>query len=223
MDIIFGINLITKPENIKKKIMKSLLSQLKIKVPALRPKVESIVRGLIGKYIKLSPEYLSFGGGILQQELGVLDPYSSLDDMLAILVSSVTVKMRPVYQRGGQIGGGLTVRAVPTDFYNQVTSLGKYTSEKGFDVPWLEWLLTAGDEVIIKDYGISFGGKAKMFSRTGGPIMRKGGDGWGIGASKSRVPPEFSGVAGNNFVTRAMDRMAPELEKKLTTLFRSKL
>ena len=62
-----------------------------------------------------------------------------------------------------------------------------------------------------------------MFSRTGGPIMRKGGDGWGIAASKSRVPPEYSGTASNNFVTRAMDRMAPELEKKLTVLFRSKL
>ncbi len=223
MDIIFGINLVTKPENIKKKIMKSLISQLKTKIPALKPRVETIVRGLIGKYIKLSPEYLSFGGGILQQELGVLDPYSSLDDMLAILVGSVTVKMRPVYQRGGQIGGGFTVRAVPTDFYNQVTTLGKYTSENGHDVPWLQWLLTAGDEIIIKDYGISFGGKAKMFSRTGGPIMRKGGQGWGIGASKSRVPPEYSGTSTNNFVTRAMDRMAPELEKKLTTLIRSKL
>ena len=90
-DIIFGIDLITKTATIKKKILKSLIAQLKIKIPALRPRIESIVKGLIGKYIKFSPEYLSFGGGILQKELGVLDPYSSLDDMLSILVNTVTV------------------------------------------------------------------------------------------------------------------------------------
>jgi len=222
-DIIFGINLITKPETIKKKILKSLISQLKTKIPALRPRIESIVKGLIGKYIKLSPEYLSFGGGILQQELGVLDPYSSLDDMLAILVNTVTVKMRPVYQRGGQIGGGFTVRAVPTDFYNQVSTLGTYTSENGHEVPWLNWLLTAGDKIILKDYRINFGGRSKMFSRTGGPIMTKNSEGWGVGVSSSRVPPQFSGTPTNNFVTRAMTTMAPELEKKITTLIRSKL
>ena len=222
-DIIFGIDLITKTETIKKKIMKSLIAQLKIKIPALRPRIEGIVKGLIGKYIKFSPEYLSFGGGILQKELGVLDPYSSLDDMLSILVNTVTVKMRPVYQRGGQIGGGFTVTAVPTDFYNQVTTLGKYTSENGYEVPWLSWLLTAGDQVILKDYKISFGGNAKMFSRTGGPIMRRNEEGWGVGASSSRVPPQFSGTPSNNFVTRAMTTMAPELEKKLRILIRSKL
>ena len=222
-DIIFGINLITKPQTIKKKLLKELVKNLKVKIPAMRPKIESTVRGLIGKYIRVSPEYLSFAGGILQKELGVTNPYVSLDQMVSMLANTVTVTMKPVYQRSNQVGGGFTVRAFPIDFYNQIEGLGRYTSEKGHDIPWLQWLLTAGDQVIIQDYRISFGGLAKQFSRTGGPIMRKSDKGWGVSAASSRVPSEFSGTITNNFITRAMDMMQPELQKNIESIIRSKL
>ena len=226
--IIFGIKLISKPETIKKNILKNWVRQLKIKMPALRPKIETIVRGLIGKYIKLSPEYLSFSGGILQQELGVVDPYSSLDNMIAILANTATVTMKPVYHRSGQIGGGFTVTAIPNGFDSQLEGLGVYTSENGHIVPWLKWLLTAGDEIIIQDYRIVFGGLSQKFSRTGGPIMRKSPKGWGIGAASSHIgrkgiSSQFSGTPNNNFVTRAMDSMKEELENKISTLVRSTL
>jgi hypothetical protein len=220
--IIFGINLITQTKTIKKRILQELVRNLKVKIPAMRPKVETAVRGLIGKYIKLSPEYLSFAGGQLQQELGVLNPYGPLNDMISILANSVVVTMKPVYQRSGQVGGGFTVTAVPSTIYSQLEGMGQYTSKNGFTIPWLQWLLTAGDKIIIKDYKVSFGGRAKKLSRTG-PIMRKSSDGWGIGASSSRISPEYSGTLSNNFVTRAMDRMQPELEKKFEAIVRSKL
>ena len=188
----------------------------------MRPKVETAFRGLIGKYIKLSPEYLSFAGGPLQQELGVLNPYSALNDMIAILANSVVVKMKPVYHRGGQVGGGFTATAVPSAIYSQLEGIGQYTSKNGFTIPWLQWLLTAGDKIIIKDYRVSFGGNTTKFSRTG-PIMRKSNDGWGVGAASSRISPEYAGTPTNNFVTRAMDRMQPELEKAFEAIVRSKL
>ena len=41
--------------------------------------------------------------------------------------------------------------------------------------------------------------------------MRKGSKGWSI-------PPQFSGTSTNNFVTRAMDMLAPELEQNVRQL-----
>tara|TARA_R110000824_G_scaffold9415_10_gene42189 strand:- start:3437 stop:4117 length:681 start_codon:yes stop_codon:yes gene_type:complete len=222
-EIMLGINLISKPATIKKNILRALIKNLKTKIPAMRPKIETTVRGLIGKYIRLSPEYLSFGGGLLQQELGVVDPYPSLDEMIAIIANTATVTMKPIYQRSGQIAGGFTVTAVPSNFYSQVETLGQYTSKNGHKIPWLKWLLTAGDSIIIQDYRISFGGRSSQFSRTGGPIMRKSDEGWGISASNSRVPPQYSGTVNRNFVTRSMDMMLPELEKKIEAIVRSKL
>lgn len=207
----FGINLITKTKKIEEHILKALLKEIKIKLPPLKPKITKIARGLIGKYIKMSPEYLEFtSGGVLYYELGV-SGQSTIDDLIAILANTVTVQIKNTFRRSGQISGGLTLKATPEGFINMVQGMGVYTSENGHTVPWLQWLLTAGSEPILKDYRIQYGGKSSVFSRTGGPIMRKGSKGWSI-------PPQFSGTSTNNFVTRAMDMLAPELEQNVRQL-----
>ena len=42
-------------------------------------------------------------------------------------------------------------------------------TEKGVQLPWLEWLLEMGDSVIISDFGVKY----KEAGRTGGAVMIK--------------------------------------------------
>lgn len=69
---------------------------------------------------------------------------------------------------------------------------GIVTTEKGEDLPWLSWLLTKGDDIIIADYHIQFGVFAA--SRSGGAIM--------VPSLEWAVPPEYAGVEGDNWLTR---------------------
>ncbi len=77
-------------------------------------------------------------------------------------------------------------------------------------LPWLKWLTTLGDAVIVRDYEVRAGFPDK--SRTGDKIMVKG-SGW-------RVPPAHSGTPENNFLTRAIDEALPAIEDNIIYYFK---
>ena len=84
------------------------------------------------------------------------------------------------------------------------TTEASYTTLKGRVIPWLEWLLIAGDKTLLADYvfteDVSVG-----TSRTGLGLMRQQNTG------RWHVPREFAGTAKNNFVTRALSRLENEV------------
>lgn len=74
------------------------------------------------------------------------------------------------------------------------SSIGKIDTAKGEQIPWLEWLLTRGNEIIIADYHIKFG--FAMASRSGGAIMAP--------TLEWSVPSQFAGTRDDNWITRAL-------------------
>jgi len=115
-----------------------------------------------------------------------------MDDIIEVWVQSLFVTLKPIKIVGDSIQGGIQIgifKAGWVDVLRRRTA--NFTTEKKENLPWLEWLLLRGDQVIISDYHIAPGR-----GRAGGQIMVQKGS-WS-------VPVEFRGTDDNNFANRAV-------------------
>jgi hypothetical protein len=78
--------------------------------------------------------------------------------------------------------------------YSEVLGVdgGTFTSEKGFDIPWLRWLTLEGDAVLVADHHFL----AKAAGRTRRGVM--------VPTGVWRVPAEYAGTADDNWILRAL-------------------
>jgi hypothetical protein len=190
------------------KIRKAAVYELNKRVDATRTKtrLKNEVSEMIRIAIINSPEFESLLNGKLRGELGVPNALPILGDMLITWLNSVQVKMFRFREVGTNIVGGFSISAIQADF-EDVFSIPdtQFISENDHEVPWLRWLLTAGDRVMVTTHYYETNARFLHRSRTGQGVMRKkhvgrgplGGPGW-------RVPPEFSGTEDRNWITRAI-------------------
>ena len=83
----------------------------------------------------------------------------------------------------------------------------------GNSVDWLNWLLLAGDTIVVADYEVIY--KRTRSSRSGrglmiSPEMTKG----------FRVRPEMSGVEDDNWITRSLLVAEKKLQEHFQKAFR---
>ncbi|NCA31122.1 MAG: hypothetical protein EBS93_10465 [Chitinophagia bacterium] len=81
---------------------------------------------------------------------------------------------------------------------------------RGYNLPWLEWLLLEGNKIIVRKQQVEFG--PNIASRTGNAIMRPSNKSW-------RVPSEFAGTITNNWITRAIDNSESQIYDLLDRIF----
>jgi hypothetical protein len=155
--------------------------------------------------IKATPEYNSLLKGELLGELGVPNIEPRLAVVLLRIRESIVVESTPIIRRGSALYGGIVVKVLRSDF-EDILALpeASYETKKGVTITWLDWLIRQGDTIIVLGYDVEveLTPKQRAMSRTGLAVMVPG-SGW-------RVPPEFSGVPDNNFLTRAFDFPAVE-------------
>jgi len=193
---------------INRQLAKKLNSTIKQAAPLIESQIKHLVRGAITG----SPEYRELLGGSLQAEMGVPNTQSRLQQILSIFLDSIGVEAGAVSISGSRIRGSVTVFGIPTDFSDVLSSsAATYTTAKGQTIPWLEWLLLAGDKIIISDYEFSSDISPGAKSRTGLGIMKKDT------RKRWRVPPQFAGFAEDNFVTRSLESVKPQIEKIIKT------
>lgn len=179
---------------VKRRINKALSNLANSLGGTIAQRISSKLRPVLRSAIASSPEIASLRGGILQAEFGLTsDPTGAL---VETIVSSLSVSFTQ-YDRNLR-GGGIRVTMQPTNFANLLSQpFAEQPIEDGGSIPWLEWLLTLGDSIIIVDYGVEFGSFPE--SRTGKAVMRDY-------ASPYKVNSAFSGTADDNFITRALSR-----------------
>lgn len=181
----------------------------KLQKPLLKQLKELITQSILNSPTTHSLLY----GGQLQAEFGVTysDGINTIAEILLILRESAKLEYIPVKKIGNTIKGVIRLVALAPEDIQRIIQLpsGSYTSNSGKRVEWLKWLLTEGDKIIIRDYEIDYQ-KGLDKSRSGLAIMVKkpGGRGW-------RVPPEYSGVEKDNFITKAVDGILDQLEIKI--------
>jgi hypothetical protein len=193
---------------IQRKILDSLKSGLKLIFNKARSKIESEVRNIIVEAISNCPEINSLRSGKLRLDFGLdSDPTS---EIIYAIANSTFISFRDFKLQTSGTSVALNIYVQPTDFQNLLLLPGSsVTTEAGASLPWLQWLLTAGDAIIVTGYRVEYSGSPA--SRSGGAIM--------VPKGVFKVDSSFSGTADDNFISRAInkyqDRIKESVEKNL--------
>ena len=162
----------------------------------IRPKVMEVVR----RAIAVCPEIQELSGGSLKYDFGLTeDPSSAIINSVA---NSTRVSVSKITSRGGSFKGGVKIYVQPSTFSNLLLlSAGQQAIETGGSIPWLSWMLTSGDSVIIADFGVEYEAGT---GRSGGATMDQS-------KKPFKVNPLYSGDESNNFITRALEPALKEI------------
>lgn len=200
------VRLVFDYESVKLEILKALAARLNETAVIAAPNITRRLALAITEAIDSSPEALDLrGGGKLKGELGVVNAETAIEKITSIVIESVEIQADKFKADGSYrgISGKFKMTVLPKDL-TAVLSLkeGSFRSENGYEVPWLKWLLTMGDRVIIQEYGFVAG--PHVASRTGLGIMVENHATW-------KVPQEFSGTIANNWLSRALNTVANDM------------
>jgi hypothetical protein len=203
-----------KPDEIEKKLLQEMRKQFSQALERIAPQVRLSIQDLVEAGMRASPEWDSLLGGKLRESFGIAEPHQALEDIAHAVRESVQVKQVRAY---GDSMGGFNITILKDDFAEVLQTRGAtytYTANEKLaagkpggivTVPWLQWLLFSGDNIVLASVEINLS-KPRSASRTGRAIMVH------VGTSKfsnrtSRgwsVPPEFSGVADDNWLSRVL-------------------
>lgn len=159
---------------------------------------------LLYTQIKQQPEWQSLEGGKLRSDFGIPNGLN-LDNLLNVWAHDYNVKITQPKISGGDIRGGITIGVIDSEHNQALRQSAAHYSSKGGEVDWLNWLLFAGDSIVVRDYHVIYGLNQRQisFSRTGKALMAKRGN--------FKVDSAFSGTEDNNFITRAMDGVEDDI------------
>lgn len=216
-DLTIGVSmdLVTPVATIEKETLKAIRDHLNNKMPRSIEKIQRELGKNLVEVFRKTNEYKALIDGPLDAHFGIPpgEMQIRLDQILETLSKQVRVKFKKISIRGGvRLTGGIVISAFYSDF-EELLDIGAatVTTHKGQRLPWLEWLMIRGDEIIIADYKIKFGSGQKG-SRSGGAVMIEDT------SSAWRVPPGASGTQRNNWITRGVEDSIKEIEKIITNI-----
>lgn len=163
------------------------------------------------KKFKESKYYKAITSGQLRGDLGLVDPISDLDAIIDTIKENVFVSVTPISGGQGKISRGGISFGIIRSSYKDILSLPEATyvssGKSGhYLIEWLRWLITRGDDVIIDDYIVVYGSYSTPPSRTGEAIMFKKNGGI------YRIPPQYSGIPGDNMLTRVLEKYEKSIQ-----------
>lgn len=198
-------------------IRKAILSEVqKIMTKAMNratPSIASDIQNLVEEALRQEPEYTSLIGGVLRAELGIEFP-SDVDTVIQALMQTLEIKSQPVTINNSGLKGGFILTMMKSDDLGGVIKqAAAYVEDyqRGYSLPWLEWLLLKNNQIIVRGYEVSY--KRNKASRSGMALMIRSNKNW-------RVPPEYSGSQQNNWTTRAISRIP---EDKIVSIIQRRL
>jgi hypothetical protein len=191
-------------------INKALVKHINMAIAKNRGKVSKRFKNEVKGWLRQSPEINSLLAQGSPESLNAvfgLAPgagNSAVDAIINSVVDSMQIKISKISPR---YRGEILFNFQENSLGNILgLSEGHQITLFGEDLHWLNWLLTSGDAIVIK--GFSY--EPSKDGRSGGGTMKVGGS--------FRVPPEYAGVLGNNFITRAFEGKDKEIFNILTQL-----
>jgi hypothetical protein len=185
------------------------------------PSITKYARSLIAQSFLSSPEVPSLLRGKLQQDFGLTSDLaqSAVNEILSALIAGVSVKTENV-ETSGVLSylkslvwkeKSIILSVYPNPELYKSIQTGSYISstDRDINIDWLEWLMTRGTEIIVTGYQVKYDPKDPSWSRSNSAIMIKRKNG------AFRVDPEFSGTLEDNFITRAISTIIPELQRRI--------
>lgn len=211
------LTLVDSLSDIEKMVAGAMRDSINSEAPKAIPFIKRRVSEEVAVFLRDSPVYNALVNGPLDLHLGI--PQGEAVDRLGKIIDTFAlqteVDFRRVSVNGNKMNGGFTVSVVNKD-WSLVTGLVEaMIFTDNYVLSWLDWLLTQGDRILVKDFDIEFGGF--QTSRSGGAIMTPGkGKYW-------RVPPQYSGTAANNWVISAIMDVANAFVDRVGTIIEEEL
>lgn len=185
-----------------KKINTALAKEINKRIKKAIPIIKQRLTPILTLALSSSPEISSLKNGILRLEFGLEDDPSSL--LVNTIIQSLSI--RPLFAQKNR-AGGIVIEMQPANYANLLSAgWAQQETLEGASLPWLRWLLTAGDSIIVADFGVEFGTFPN--SRTGGAKMTDS-------FAPYKVNSAFSGTQSDNFITRSIFRVRSEIEAVL--------
>lgn len=207
------IKLLDSVGSIQKKVNKAIAEEANKILSQNKNTILRDAKSLAAGWISSQPEMLDLQSsvpGSLAGQFG-LYPGQGQNSVISIVNSiknSITVDLKRF--NDNLSGGGLEINFQPTNFINLLNLPQGFVNYEGGKLHWLDWLLTKGDTVIVVSY--HYNAKTGI-GRSGLGNMTRGGS--------FRVPPQYSGVDSNNFITRAL--IGSSQEAAITNIFKKVL
>jgi len=198
------VSLLESDAVIRQQIFQSLKKDLDIVMAKSRPGILDKIKIALAQALKQEPEYESLAHGDLRLQFGIPDP-TAVDQVVQKLAESTNIDMIPIAISSLGLKGGFKLTALKADDMGGVVSDNSAIvtdNERGYSLPWLEWLLYKGNEIIVRKFDVELGPNPN--SRTGMAVMVGSNNNW-------RVPPAFVGTITNNWTTRAIDRIEKQV------------
>lgn len=196
------INLTQTDTQIENKILKAFAEDINKEWSNKVNLVKNIFSQNVYDAVLGCPEMASVTAGVLKIDFGlVFDPATAIADSVAQSINVVFKKVNTKIT-----AGGFFVTVQPLSYLNLLSlPQAVVITEKGATLPWLDWLLTYGDSIIVANFGVKYSaGKG----RTGGGYMLPH-------YRPFQVNSAFSGTVDNNFITRAIMSKLPDIENDL--------
>lgn len=201
----YSIKILESKNEITNRILKALLPDIQkymqTAINIMKVNLPFIIRDAITN----TEEYSSLIGGKLKYEFGIPDPEIKIAGLLSVWSQNINISYSQPIIFKDQIKSSFSISMIRVDFSDVLyTDYAKvYDIDRGYVLPWLEWLVLEGNKVIVKDHRVVFGGNRR--SRTGFAIMR------GDSGSAWKVPAQFAGTESDNWITRAIDSSIPDV------------
>lgn len=203
-----SLNLVESDSQIRSYILQALAEDATMAISKSIPEIRDNLRILLESALKQEPEYQSLMSGALRAEFGIADT-STVDSIIKKLASTIDIQTTTIRPSNLGLSGGISITAISaSDIGGLIGDPDGMVAdtERGYSLPWLEWLTLRGTSGIVKDYRVSMS-PGNPFSRTGMAVMVSDeGSEW-------KVPPEFAGVVDNNWTTRAIERIDKQIQK----------
>lgn len=196
-NISINVKLLEKNNIIEKKILKGIAEDFNKFVGRKIDRIASLIRIETFSFLQRTSTYYSLVDGELAGHFGIpsANRKFNIDSILRVITNNIKVEYKPARVIGNRFSDPLKIGVVISDF-SDILSLPQATiiTENDDVLEWLKWLLSAGDRIIISEYEVDL---RPGQGRSGLAVMiQEEAGAW-------RVPPEFSGTLGDNWLTRA--------------------
>lgn len=192
---------------IAKLIIDAIRAELNSVLLSASTSIQQRARKLFEERLIASETWRDLDGGELQGELGIpLDVKTRLHNILLIWLQNIIVNYIPLMGNANGLRGGIKLNMLKSDWSDVINSPdASIITDRGGVLWWLEWLLTYGSQIIVKEYDVVASTSPR--SRSGMALMFKH-----VKRGYWMVPPRFQGTTNNNFVTQVLDTMDNDIE-----------
>lgn len=210
--MILSIKLIESNKDITNKILQTLIPEIDKYLKKALQKIRKSLPNLIIKLIQNTPEYNSLINGQLKYEFGIPNAESAVSNIINIWSNNIVIEYNGPVATNSTIKASFSVSLIRSDYADVLSSNDSLVIDtlRGYQLPWLEWLLLEGNRIIVSKYEVKLG--PSKVSRTGNAIMKSSTKSW-------KVPSQFAGTSSDNWITRAIENGEDEINDLLNKVF----